>query len=254
MSQTISRDFLVDLSTRAYELDELISSASGTGQSAGKRAQINRMMEANTIDVSPIVSFIDSQDTLSDKVAVWNKIVKAVDAKFEDMFDDFIESLVKTAPAASTVSSDQLETLITERKSISQQWAALSSIWSAIMPGDDISNIPVPKKMTGLRGARGKRPISSYQFSLDGAKMAADENTLSSVAKRFHKLDENGVAVAWKQRDLRDFCSEQAKANEVEFDWKNPPSTFAFTLPGNVNFSGYKMEAPAEPDDADEND
>jgi hypothetical protein len=255
MSQiSVDREFLVDISKSCAEIDEKLSALSNS-PAAGKRAQIKALVEANETDVSPIVTFIESNANPAERFVVWSKIEAAIKAKFDAEFDAFVASLVKVEAApGEKISDEEVEVLMAKRRQYAQQWTALTSVWSSLMPGVDISDIPAPKKMTGLRGPRGKRAISSYQFSLNGVKLSADENSLPAVAKNFSTTDAEGNSVAWKAIDLRNFCIEQAKQKGMEFSWKTPPSEFTFELPGGRMFSGVKMEEPEVDDSDDDSD
>lgn len=248
---TIDKNTLVELSNRSYELDELIQSAQGT-PGASKRAQIKALMAENTVDVAPVVSFLSSEETVDSRFAVWEKIKAAVDEAFEEEFDSFVKSLVKSEAVAAKVSNEELETLITERRGVAQQYNAIVSVFHLLCPGEDISDIKPPKKMTGLRGSRGPRAISFYQFAINGSKCSADENSLPAIAKRIVVATPDGN-VPWKASELRAFCIDQAKTRGQEFSWKTPPDHFSFTLPGDITFEGSKMEA-SEADDSDEDD
>jgi hypothetical protein len=251
---SVDRQFLVDISNACANIDDKLASLAGS-PTAGKRAQIKALVEANETDVTPVVTFVESLQESADRFVVWSKIEAAIKAKFDAEFDAFVASLVKVeATPGEKISDDEVEALITKRRQYAQQWAALTSVWPSLMPGVDISDIPAPKKMTGSRGPRGKRAISSYQFSLDGGKLSADENSLVAVAKKFNTTDAEGNFVPWKAKGLRDFCIEQAKQKGIEFSWKTPPSEFTFELPGGRMFSGVKMEEPEIDDSDDDSD
>ena len=248
----LDRNYLRSLSNEAARLDELIGQSSSP--TAGKRAFINRLVNESTVNVDSVVDYVSNMSDVVSQIAFMNKMVKTLNDKFGAQFDAYIDAQVAAQPKVET-SFDEVTELIRQRKDVANKWSAVKAVWPVVHgdpndPDYDISDIPEPKKMTGLRGLRGPRPLSNYQYSLNGNALTGEDNKLKTIAAQLTKKDKDDKTVPWTAADLRSFFVQSAKAEGTEFDVKSAPDIFSFTLPnGNVLSASKVVDEEDEDDD-----
>lgn len=230
-------------------LDEKIAAASGS-DSAGKRAIANAIASETTDIWTPVAEQVVAHvQTLSgnDLVGTFTALVRALNENFREDVDGILSGLVEERSSdVPQVSDEELEDILKQRKVLSDEYKALRNILE--MFGQDVSDIPEPKRMTGSRGPRGPRTLSKYDYSIDGEPRSKTQNSLSSIANTVCK-DLN-----WKTKDLREFLVSQG------LDLENPGDTWEYTLPNGKVLSAVKSaededsegetgETPVDPED-----
>ena len=250
MAIDINREYLQGLSDEAFSLDaELTAGTPG----AGKRAVINRIAAEDPTDISSLIEYFAGLSDTKARLGVFTKLMDAIEDKYDKEFDALVTPMI-TVGVQSSLSDEDREVKIARRKQIKAEWDAITAAWAFMFkpgsPEADISDIRVPNKLTALRGVRGPRAISSYQFYVDDVELSKSQNSLKWIASSYTKTDKDGSTVAWTARDLRDHGVSASKANGVELDWTNPPESFSFLLPDGVKvFKAVKIQ-----EDSDDNE
>ena len=240
----LDRNLLVQFANEAAEYDIKLDEGAGN-KSTGKRSVKNRLAESSPVAVDALLDFFEQLKEPATRAGAIIKFEKALSEKFGQEVEKFVDSQVTPADNAK-LSDTELTQLETERREVVKKFHAMMDVWKLIMPSDDVSDIPVPKKRTGSRGPRGPRAISSYQWTVNGTDLAAKDNSLAYIAS---------LVDGWKVKDLREFAIKTLSTPETEFSFKTPPESFSFTLPNGTSVSAAKMvKAEADDDSEDDND
>lgn len=238
----VSPEVLRNKYSEIVVLDEKIAAASGS-DSAGKRAIANAIASETNSVWSPVVEQVTAHvETLSgnELVGTFTALLASLNEKFREDVDGILSGLVEERSAdVPQVSEEELAEILKDRKVLSDEYKALRNILE--MFGQDVSDIPEPKRMTGSRGPRGPRTLSKFDYSIDGEPRSKTQNSLSSIANTVCK-DLN-----WKTKDLREFLVAQG------LDLENPGDTWEYTLPNGKVISAVKSaeEEGSEGDDVE---
>lgn len=237
----ISRDIIVQFSQEIQGYDNKIEEGAGS-KTAGIRSVKNKTAADTQVDVSSLLSFFAQFPDESTRAGVWYKFENEFKKSYLPKIESFIETQVPAASEGAKMDDEALKALLLERKAVVEKYNAMCVLYRLLNDTDDLSDLPKVKKMSGGRGTRGPRPISAYQFSVDGLKLSREDNGLTYIAK---------LVPDWKTKDLR----EHMIANIEKFDFKAPPQNFAFTLPNGKSISASKIvEVPDDDDDDDDFD
>jgi hypothetical protein len=243
----VTIDTLKGIVAECDEIDaELQSTIAG-----GSRATIkNKIVRENEDDISPLITYFGSLETTEQKMAQFSRLSTEFDKTFKAEIDAMIDALVAALPKpnTSTISGDERTTKIEYRKSLADKFKALKAVWPFMHPGEDISSIQEPGKLNYLRGPKGPKVLDSYDFFVDGKEIPA---SLTKLAKTLPVKADGSMHTAL---DIRNICvtAYQAEDSENPFDWKNPPASFTFHLPGGSVFAAKKKSEDVEDDDDDE--
>lgn len=234
------------------QYDEIIAAASGS-KDAGKRAIANQIAVETETDykkmLDNLVSALNKVEDTRVLVGVTTAINKSLKDNFTSQVEEFLEKELEARKSDTPeVSQEQLEQTLKDRKEAVDQYNALKNILE--MFGNDVESLPVPKRMSGPRGAQGKRGPrlpKNLQFQIDGKDRTATQNSLSSIANTVCKGDEFEGG-SWTTKELKTWLMEQG------FDFENPPTEFSYTLPNGKVLSGYMTTDPDEDEDEDEDE
>ena len=261
MEINVSPEVLRAKYNEIVEVDDQLAAASG-GANAGKRAIANRLAAENEEAINNLVSQIAEVFEQLDEptlAGVFSGFTKQLDAKFNEPVQAF---LTREAEANKTevpqLSDDDMKKLVETAKTLRNEYTALRNILDLF--GQDISDIPLPKKMTGARGKRGKRVLSTYIYSVDGDKLPdLEQGSLAAVAKRIgvegyetEVTDKEGNVTGTKNvtsaTQLKEMLAEKG------LDLKEPEDTWSYNINGHV-VSAVRMAVDDDDDDAsDEED
>jgi hypothetical protein len=185
----VSPEILMDKYREIEKIDDQLGAASG-GKNAGRTALANKFADANkeTIDklFGQLVEILDGSED-ENRAGIFRGLTKQLNEKYSEPTNEYLDTLVKENKSVSpeTVSPEMLSELSDKRKVLKSEYDALRNILTLFgesVPAikEALVSIPTPKKLTG---ARGPRAMSRFQFSVDGKKLEASENTLSKVAE-----------------------------------------------------------------------
>lgn len=223
------------LNSRVRELDEVLDAASDQ-KGAGRRAVINQLVTNNQTMVDSVVSqFIEQLNTMDDesKFGVYFGVLRGLRSTFDESGTTFAESLVEQRP---TVAVDPAEVTAAnnERSDKVGQMKHLKAILEAVAP-EDAAELKVPRRRS-TGGPRGKRAISYYTWTLDGAEF---DGNLTELAKKLGYV---------RPADLRD----EMKAAEINLT--KPKDVIEFTTSGGNVLVGTKDSDAPDWNDVDVED
>jgi hypothetical protein len=227
------------LNGRVKELDEILDAASDQ-KGAGRRAVINQLVTASqeTID-SVVAQFIEQLGQMDDekRYGVYFGVLRGLRGEFDEPGTAFAESLVEQRPQI-TVDPAEVLAANNERSDKVGQMKHLKAILEAVAP-EDAEGLKVPRRRS-TGGPRGKRAISYYTWTIDGAEF---DGNLTEVAKKL------GYA---RPADLRD------EMKNAEINLTKPKDVIEFTTSGGNVLVGTKdADAPDwedVPDEADDDE
>jgi len=227
---------------RVEELDDLIDSASDS-KGAGQRAVKNRLIADNEGNVKDLVvqiseGFADEDPQV--KFGVYFGLLRELKNAFDEAATAYVDTLVETRPEVQKASDAEVAKAQEERGVLAGVIKHLVGILTVTNP-ELKDELKVPRKRP-VGGARGKRAISYYTWTVNGV---AFEGGITELAKSIGYTD--------RPADLRD---EMKKA---DIDLTNPPQVINFTTPSGVVLVGTKdSDAPdfskAEKPENDEDD
>lgn len=219
----ISVSALQAIYDQIVEKDEQLAAASGSSE-MGKRAYANTLVNehgeqfekfVNDI-VTPITNVNDQPELLVAVVTMLqNKIKEAFGKPVDEFLTKYVEENKKDQPE---VSDAQVEELTKQAKELRKQYAVLRPTLE--MFGQDVSTVPEPKKMTGSRGPRGPRTLSSFDYSVDGKPRSETQNSLSSIANTVFKDTPFGNTKALREELARQGLNLQEPADEWSYTVK----------------------------------
>jgi hypothetical protein len=228
------------LDSRVKELDEILDAASDQ-KGAGRRAVINQLVTASqeTID-SVVAQFIAQLGQMDDekKYGVYFGVLRGLRGEFDEPGTQFAESLVEQRPQITVDPAEVLEAN-NERSDKVGQMKHLKAILEAVSSTDpelaeEVKGLKVPRRRS-TGGPRGKRAISYYSWTIDGAEF---DGNLTEVAKKL------GYA---RPADLRD------EMKVAEINLTKPKDVIEFTTSGGNVLVGTKdADAPDWEDVPDE--
>lgn len=225
----VSPEVLRNKYSEIVVLDEKIAAASGS-DTAGKRAIANNIASETNESWSAVVEQVTGHiETLSGNtlVGTYTALISALNDKFREDVDGILSGLVEERSSdAPEISEEELAKVLADRKVLSDEYKALRNILE--MFGQDVSDIPEPKRMTGSRGPRGPRTLSKFDYAVDGETRSKTQNSLSSIANTVCK------DLGWKTKDLREFLVSQG------LDIESPSDTWSYTLPNGKVLSAVK--------------
>lgn len=240
----VTKETALEQYAEIEKLDEVIEASSGSSD-AGKRALANQIA-AETEDqfkklVENLVNNLNKIEDVKLLVGATTSITKALKDSYSEKTDKYLADLVEANKKdAPTVSDEELTSIVEKRRELVKIYGAMTQILE--MLGQDIKDLPKPKKMTGPRGPQGKRGPrvpSNLQWSVDGKDRAATTNTLSSMAAT---LFEPPIKTA----EFREFLTTNG------FNFENIPATFECKLPSGKVLSGRLTEDVVEEEEEEE--
>lgn len=249
-SLNVSVDELQAIYDQIDTLDNKIAAATGS-ESMGKRAYLNSLANEHQEAFSDFVGQVLAQiKNLESEPTQLAAVVTLLDKAISDSFGKVVEELATTyvnenKQDTPEVSDTEVADWTKDRKILSERYKALRGVLE--MFGFDVSVVPEPKKMTGSRGPRGPRTLSSFNYFVDGKERSKTQNSLGSIANTILKDTPYGNA-----KDLRNFLVEQG------LDVNNPPDEWAFDVPvgdgKTINIKAVKTEEKDEFSSSDDND
>jgi hypothetical protein len=240
----VTRDTALDQYREIEKLDEVIQASSGN-KDAGKRALANQIASETETEfkkmVDNLVGALNKIDDVRVLVGATTAIQKAVRENFSENTDKFLSDLVESQQTdAPKVSDEELASIIEKRRELVKIYGAMTQILE--MLGQDVSDLPTPKKMSGPRGKqgpRGPRVPKNLQWSVDGKERSATTNTLSSMAAT---LFDPPIKTA----EFREFLTNAG------FDFENIPANFETTLPSGKTLTATLTDDPDEDDETED--
>lgn len=226
------------LNSRVRELDEVLDAASDQ-KGAGRRAVINQLVTANQGMIDSVVAqFVEQlgQMDSEQKYGVYFGVLRGLRGQFDEPGTAYAESLVEQRPTIA-VDPEEVKLANEERSDKVGQMKHLKAILEAVAP-EDAAELKVPRRRS-TGGPRGKRAISYYSWTLDGAEF---DGNLTELAKKL------GYA---RPADLRD------EMKSASINLTKPKDVIEFTTSGGNVLVGTKAaDAPdwEEVDDSDEDD
>lgn len=238
-------DIYYTLMETLKEIDTQLDAA-GDQKAAGKRKITNDLIDEYKDVWEPVVAKLSEQLNSfepSKRAGVYNGFVRALTKAFGEETSAFVETLVPAeTEQTETVSPEVLASLQKTRSELYAQVKAIVNIAKQL----DGTELEMPARRYGGVGKRGKRALSNYKFTVDGAEV----KNLSEAAKN------NGYE---KSADL-------TKAlRDAKVDTTNPPKEFSFTLPNGKTLNAVDtrtdderaadaVEAAANPDEPEVDD
>lgn len=246
----INRDMLVAKRSEVDELDEQLDSATG-GQSAGKRAVTNRLVDSTKDSWADVVNQVSSYLTSITDPDEFAGVFAGVrqnllnDKEMNARFDSVLETKAEEIKAATpNFTEDQIKEISEARRKAAKEFGSIAELLGLfgvqVSEKDSPDYVEPPKRRTGAHGKRGPRAISGYTWSVGGVRMAPKEDTLAGVAaaNEYEKVTE---------------LKEAMKAAGI--DLKNPPEEVKFTLSNGKELVGVKsVQVSEETDDDDDDD
>jgi hypothetical protein len=219
-------DIYYTLMETLKEIDVQLDAA-GDQKAAGKRKITNDLVEEFKDVWEPVVANLSKQLEAFEpnkRAGVYNGFVRALTKAFADETSAYVETLVPAeAEQTETVSPETLASLQKTRSELYAQVKAIVNIAKQL----DGTELEMPARRYGGVGKRGKRALSNYTFTVDGAEF----KNLSEVAKS------NGYEKA----------AELTKAlRDAKIDTTNPPKDFQFTLPNGKTLSAHDNRSDEE--------
>lgn len=260
---TVTPDALRDKYNQIAEIDSRLDAASDS-KGAGKRAVANQLASEHgaqgTQIVDQIAGHLENVD-IPVLVGIYTQLLSDLNTRFKAQVDSYVERVAeenKNNNTAETVSQQEITTLTTERKRLNEEYKALRSILE--MFGQDVSNVPTPKKRTGAKGPRGARASSKIEWTVNGETLTGAPGKFANVGKTLGFDGANLRTVAknfrsWIESNV-EFVTDDGKTDKV--DLTTPPSEFSFTAPNGESVIGRfeidEADEALEDDDDDDED
>lgn len=236
----------LDLYSQIQERDSVLESASGSAE-AGKRAIANSLAteteaswKKNVDNLSKALNGIEDVRT---RAGVYTGIVKSLREQFHKPIDAFLEEeAAKTKSDAPAVSAEEVSKAQSERKELVTQYKALKEVLVAF--GEDVDDLPDPKRMGGPRGKQGKRGKQlpkNLVLSYDGKDRSPSQNNLSNIYATQLKDVFSGTP------EFREWLAAQG------LDFENFPESFSYTLPNGKVIAG-RLEEEVQDEEEEENE
>ncbi len=228
-------------------LDEQLDSLSDA-ETAGKRKVTNELVEKykGTWE-APVTGLVDqlkkmAENNVDEMVGVFNALLRELRSNFNETSDKHVSSIVESQPKTEPMITEaEAKVKSTQRSEAYQQLKSvieLAQAWE--VPGSDTWVMPKPRR--GARGKRGKRALSSYDWSIDGTQLTGEDNSVTGVYKLLG-FD--------KAKDFTEFL----RSNKIET--RTPPEEFEVVY-GEKTVKAVRQagaEVPEETtDDTDEPD
>lgn len=237
-------------------IDEQLAAASGS-TNVGKRALANSLMTDNTEVwqslASQVVEVFKGVEDVETLVAAYTGVVETLKNEFSKSVDEYLEKQVaENQTETPDLNETQIAELEQQGRELREQYNALRSILDMFKM--DIAHVPVPKRLSGSRGPRGPRTLSSFDYFIDGTERSKSQNSLSSIASTVCSDIQTPEGHTWKTKNLRDFLVEKG------LDINNPPDEWEFTLPNGKVIKAVKnaekdvYSASDDDDEPDNND
>lgn len=234
-------------------LDDKIAAASGS-DTMGKRAYLNSLFNDRQETLQPFIDQVINHlrtnlENPEDLAAAVTGLDKAINDAFSKSVDELATKYVEANKTETPqVSEDELNQLTNEARELRKKYNAMRGVLE--MFGFDVASVPEPKKMSGARGPRGPRTLSSFNYHVDGKPRTESQNSLSSIANTVFKDTPFSQTKA-----LREELARQG------LDLQNPPDEWEYTISigdgKSVKISAFKSSEKDEfvkSDDDDEDD
>jgi hypothetical protein len=228
------------------EIDEHLD-AMGDAKSAGKRAHVNTLVTAQADGVKNLVEQLSGR--LNDAepevvVGFVTGLLRSLKTVFDPKITAYVEEWAKTnipddTPAV-TLSDEEIKDIESKRAGYYKAVKTLRELAVQLMfvSADELdSKLPMARKRTGSRGARGPQVWSVYNYSVNGTEVS-DETSLTDIAKAA------GFAT---RKELTDLI-----ATKMGEGWKKGHN-FEVTLEDGTVIEGeYPSNVPVTEDDSEE--
>lgn len=130
-------------------------------------------------------------------VGVYLGVIRGLSNTFKDQVEAHVNSLVEDAPAPTDApSAEEKAALMQERKELVGQINTIIEMAKTFHEFEE-SNPWYPPRRRGAVGARGKRALSYYTWTIDGQKPEEDDDSPAGVSKLlgFNKASEFTAAL-----------------------------------------------------------
>lgn len=210
------------------QLDALTDS-----KGAGKRAHVNTLVTAQADNVAGLITNLTSKlGEADDEVVVGfvTGLLRQLKSTFDDRINAYVENWAKANipdenASAVTLSDEEIKNLEAQRSEYYKMVKTLRELavqLQIVSEDERDSKMPMPKKRTGSRGARGPQVWSLYLYTVNGAELE-DDPSLTEIAKA------NGFE---KRTELTNFIK-----SVMGDSWK-PGDNFEVTLPNDNVLEG----------------
>lgn len=212
-----------DIHSKLAEIDAQLDSQIDT-KVAGKRAIINAFIENSKDAWSGVASQLISElggASEEVKIGIYYGLLRALNNEFSKPLAAAVDARVEVIPESPkvTISDDVLKELNAARSELYKKAKQLFEM------NDDFGlglEMKMPAKRTGAQGKRGARPITSFNWEIDGTNY----DKLKDVAEVYDQYEK---------------VSELTKAmREAGLDLKNPGDRLEFTMPDGKILIGTK--------------
>ena len=181
----LNADTLRKLAKQIEGYDEVIDAASGGRGVLALRREMAKETETQVEQLfQQLQKYLQSALEASPRALVG--IVDGLSDKMEKVYADTIkktvdEAVAKEKESVSPVSKEAAEKAIAARAQDVKAFKALKSALATFVGEDSVAGIPDPK-VRRASGKRGTQIWGKYQYSVDGANLEGDSNSLKGVA------------------------------------------------------------------------